>query len=171
MSEHIFSAISAVGLNGEIGRNNDLVFVSNSDMQLFVKTTMGKTVIMGSRTFESLGNKPLKGRNNIVITRKIDNENNYLVKDNVIYANSIDTAMQLAKIFSNKDVQESVFIGGATIYKLALPYISKLYLSKVKESFPDADTFFPKYDESQWDEVETIHYDDFDFVTYTKKTK
>lgn len=172
MSSHIFAAICAVGMNGEIGKNNDLVFKNKADMQHFKNITMGKSIIMGSRTFESIGSKALHGRKNIVITRKYTSDIKYIIRDDVMFVEGLDLAAEIARMHAiHNGINESLFIGGASVYEHAFPHISKLYLTEVHKTFESADVFFPEYDKSQWIESERIYNDGFDFVTYTRTTK
>ena len=109
----------------------------SSDLQYFKKVTMNKPVIMGRKTFESIG-KPLSGRVNIIITRDIN-----FVAEGAIITNNIDTALKVAKdTVKTKDVKEVMVIGGAQIYQLFLPIANRLYLTEV-DSSPEGDVFFP----------------------------
>lgn len=131
----MISMICAVGKNLAIGRNNQLLWDIPEDMQHFKQTTMGRTVIMGDRTFESIG-KPLPGRKNIVVTL----QENYQAPGCEV-SHSLEETLK-----EYKNSPEDVFvIGGGTIYRLALPYAYKLYLTIVDDAPKDADTFFPDY--------------------------
>lgn len=126
--------ICAVGKNREIGFQNKLLWDIPEDMQHFIKITSGKTVIMGDRTFLSIG-KPLPNRKNIVVT---------LEKD--FKADGCDVRHDLFEVLNEyKNSAEEVFvIGGGMIYRLSLPMADKLYLTLVDDA-PEADTFFPDY--------------------------
>lgn len=159
-------------MNGEIGKNNDLVYRNREDLQRFKSITMGKTIIMGTKTFESIGSKGLPGRKNIVITRKYVSDIKYIIRDNVMIVEGLDLAIEFAKMHANQNnLDETYFIGGASVYEQAFQYISKLYLTEIRKSFEGADTFFPQYDKSEWIESERLQHEEFDFVTYTKNTK
>jgi dihydrofolate reductase len=133
------SLIAAIGKNRELGRGNELIFKIPEDMKFFREKTRGHTVIMGRKTYESIG-RPLPNRTNIVISRN----NEYKVSDTLIKATSIEEALGFAK----KGEQGEIFIiGGAQIYQLAMPYADKLYLTLVDAEVPDADAFFPDYDD------------------------
>ncbi|HWD87577.1 MAG TPA: dihydrofolate reductase [Mucilaginibacter sp.] len=138
------SAIVAIGENNAIGKNNQLLWHLPADLKHFKNKTAGHTIIMGRKTFDSVG-KPLPNRRNIVVTRQdIKIPGCEVVK-------SIDDALGLCK------GEDEVFIGGgAEIYKLAMDKTDKIYLTIVHKMF-DADTFFPEIDFSQW--VETEHED------------
>lgn len=131
----MISIIAVVGKNRAIGRNNQLIWNIPEDMEHFRKITMGKTVVMGDRTFESIG-KPLPGRKNIVVTLNKDFE-----AEGVEINHSLDQLLEEAK----KSASEIFIIGGGQIYAKSLPHADKLYLTIVEDSPGDADTFFPDY--------------------------
>ncbi|MBD3248227.1 dihydrofolate reductase [Candidatus Falkowbacteria bacterium] len=133
----MISMICAVGKNREIGFQNKLLWDLPGDMKHFVKTTKGKTVIMGQNTYDSLYIKPLPGRKNIVLTL-----------DENFEAPGCEVSRDLKEIAERyKDSDEEVFVmGGASIYKQFLPYCLKLYLTLVDDA-PEADTWFPDYSE------------------------
>ena len=135
MPTTIVSAIAAIGENRELGLNGKIPWHIPEDFKHFKKITTGHPVIMGRKTFESIG-KPLPGRTNIIITRNTD-----FKAAGCIVVDSIKKAIEEAKKYN----QEEIFvIGGGEIYKQALPYIDKLYLTVVKGSF-EADAYFPDY--------------------------
>ncbi len=132
---NIISALSSY--NNAIGNNGKLLWRIPDDLKRFKRLTMGHAIIMGRKTFESIG-KPLPGRMNIVVTR---NEN--YSADGCMVAHSLDDALLSAKRTENEDV---FIIGGGEIYKQAIPYVDKLYLTLVDDR-KDADVFFPDYSE------------------------
>ena len=134
------SIIVAIGENHAIGKNNQLLWHMPNDLKHFKDITSGRTIIMGRKTFDSVG-KPLPKRRNIVVTRQdITIPGCEVVK-------SIEDGLALCK---NED---EVFIGGgAEIYKLAMHLTDRIYLTIIHKSF-DADTFFPGIDKSEWKEV------------------
>ena len=141
------SMIVAVAENGVIGRNNSLPWYLPNDLKYFKKTTMGKPVIMGRKTYESIG-KPLPGRTNIVITRQADYQ-----PEGVKVVNSVEAARELAESVCLIDGQdEAMIMGGAEIYALALPHTDRLYLTEVHADV-EGDAFFPEYDKASWQEV------------------
>ncbi|SIS49591.1 dihydrofolate reductase [Thalassolituus maritimus] len=141
------SMIVAVAENGVIGRNNSLPWYLPNDLKYFKQTTMGKPVIMGRKTYESIG-KPLPGRTNIVITRQADYQ-----PEGVKVVNSVEAARELAESVCLIDGQdEAMIMGGAEIYALALPHTDRLYLTEVHADV-EGDAFFPEYDKSRWQEV------------------
>jgi dihydrofolate reductase len=140
MPKHI-TAVVAIASNYAIGKNNQLLWHLPNDLKHFKNITAGGTVIMGRKTFDSVG-KPLPKRRNIVITRQdIAIEGCEVVK-------SIDEAIAICK------TEDEVFIvGGAEIYRQAMHLTNRIYLTIVHQSF-DADTFFPEIDYKQWKETE-----------------
>jgi len=140
--------IWAMSRNRVIGRNNALPWYLPEDLKYFKRITMGKPVIMGRKTWESIG-RPLPGRTNIVITRNSD----YTVPDGVSVVSSLDAALQLAeKICLINGGDEAVVMGGAEIYALALPRAERLYLTQVHAEV-NGDAFFPEIDLSRWQEL------------------
>lgn len=151
------SIIAAVGRNLELGKANDLIWHFKDDMKFFKQTTIGNTVIMGRKTFESLP-KPLADRQNIVIT----NNKNYTA-DGAEVVFSLDEALEACK-------NENVFIiGGGKIYGEFLPRASKLYLTEINDTCADADTYFPQFDKALYNREIIASYDKFNHVLYTKK--
>lgn len=137
----ILSIIVAVAENGVIGRDGDLPWRISGDMKFFKATTMGKPIVMGRKTWESLG-RALPGRENIVVTRRPGYD-----APGATVAGDFDTA--LAGV---PDAEEVMVIGGAEIYALALPRAARIYLTQVHAS-PEGDTHFPALDEASWREV------------------
>lgn len=134
------SAIVATDLNNAIGKDNKLLWNLPNDLKFFKNTTMGKPVIMGRKTYDSMG-RPLPGRRNIVITR----DTNYKLEGVDVY-HSIDEALKGC-------TEEEVFIiGGAQIFEQSLHRIDVLYRTLVKSTF-DADTFFPEINPTEFKKV------------------
>jgi dihydrofolate reductase len=156
----IISSIAAIAENNAIGKNNQLLWRLPADLKHFKEITTGHTVIMGRKTFESVG-KPLPNRRNIVITRS-----NALDIENVEVVNSIEQAISLC------DQDEEVFIvGGAEIYKATMDITNQIYLTVVHANF-DADTFFPEIDPMIWQQtaVEKHEADEKNPFAYTFST-
>ena len=135
------SIIVAIAQNGTIGDKNALLWHIKEDMRFFRTTTSGHPVIMGRKTFESLGSKPLPKRKNIVITRA---DRDF---EGAFTAHSLEEAIAMAE-----GDEEIFIIGGAQIYKQALALADKLYLTIVHSSY-EGDTSFPEIDYSEWQEV------------------
>jgi dihydrofolate reductase len=121
-----------------LGKNNDLLWRIPDDLKRFKTLTSGHPVIMGRKTYESIG-RPLPNRTNIVVTRDSGWE-----ASGTVTAPSIEIAIEKAKSI---DTQEVFVIGGGQVYTQALPYATRLYLTLIEEKIPvDADTFFPPYE-------------------------
>ena len=131
-----------------IGRNNSLPWHLSEDLKYFKRTTMGNCIIMGRRTWESIG-RPLPGRTNIVITTKPDYE-----AEGARVVASLPAAIKLAESISLIDGSEEAFvIGGAGIYQAALPLANRFHLTRVHAQV-EGDTLLADFDETQWQEVE-----------------
>lgn len=132
----VLSIIAAIGENRELGKGNKLLWNIPEDMKWFREKTNGHPVIMGRKTYESIG-RPLPKRDNIVITRDRTWE-----AAGVFVKYSLDEAVDFAR---SRDSGEIFVIGGGQIYAQAIEYADRLYLTKIHKSFPDADAFFPEY--------------------------
>lgn len=138
------SLIVAVADNGCIGINNALPWHLPEDLKYFKRVTMGKPIIMGRKTFDSIG-KPLPGRTNIVITH----DQNYS-REGIKIVHSLDEALKVAEAVAHIDGQDEVMvIGGAGIYALCLPRADRLYYTRVHASV-NGDAFFPSVNWSEW---------------------
>ena len=142
----MISIIVAVAKNGVIGDKNSLLWHISEDMRFFRQTTSGHPVIMGRKTYESLG-RPLPNRTNVVISRTIDQIEGCTV------VRSLEEAVAL---FPNEE--EVFIIGGAQIYAEALPLADKFYLTRVHHPY-EGDTSFPAWDESEWVLAESEHFE------------
>ncbi|WLS92795.1 type 3 dihydrofolate reductase [Gilliamella apicola] len=139
----MLSVIVAMAHNRVIGLNNQMPWHLPADLAWFKKNTLNKPVIMGRKTFESIG-RPLPNRHNIVISRQIESINNKI--SNVSWVKSIDEAISLAQ----KQQPDEVFIiGGGNIYQQVLPLIERLYLTHIDAEL-QGDTYFPDYLSEQW---------------------
>lgn len=145
----IINLVVAASENNVIGKDNKLLWRLPNDMAFFKNTTWGMPVIMGRKTFESLG-KPLKGRTNIVITTNKE----FSAGNGVIVANSIDTSVKESE---KTDAKECYVIGGGEIYKLALPQAQRIYMTRVHTNL-QGDTFFPVIDEKAWQMISTTKF-------------
>ncbi len=143
----IISLVVAVADNGVIGRDGTLPWRLSADLKTFRRLTMGKPLIMGRRTFESL-KKPLDGRDNIIITRSSDYHpaGTILATD---FAAALDIARDCA---TRRGVNEIAVIGGTTVFEAALPLAHRIYKTEVHAS-PAGDAFFPDIDWRNWLEV------------------
>ena len=140
----LISIIAAMGRNRAIGYQNTLPWRLPTDLQRFKQLTLGHHMIMGRKTFESIG-RPLPGRTSIIITRKKDFQ-----AEGCFIAHSLDAAIALAK---SRGEQEAFIIGGAEIYAQALSKSDRMYLTMV-EAEPEAEAFFPAFDENLWTRIE-----------------
>ncbi len=141
----IISLISAMGKNRVIGIKNSLPWKLPADMKWFREQTMGKPIVMGRKTFESFGAKPLPGRSNIIITRDAD----YIANDSIV-VHSIDDAIHAAC-----SADEIMVIGGATFYAQMLSRADRLYLTDIHHEF-EGDSWFPGYNKEDWREIKRI---------------
>src|ERR1700680_2083899 len=136
------SLIVAMAQNGVIGRDNTLPWRLPQDLKRFRAFTLGKPILMGRKTFESIG-RPLAGRTNFVLTR-----DRGWSAAGVTVVHSVEAALAQAA-----GSEELVAIGGAEIYRLVLPLARRIYLTHVHADVP-GDTFFPEFDAAQWADVE-----------------
>ena len=134
--------------NGVIGRDGGLPWRVSSDLKRFKAITMGKPVLMGRKTWDSLPNKPLAGRNNIVLTRDAN-----FHPDGAWAFSDLSAALGSARAMAQAEgVDEVCVIGGTALFAAALPQADRLYLTEV-DAAPEGDAFFPAFDESQFREV------------------
>lgn len=157
------SLIAAVARNGAIGRDNTLLWHLPADLQHFKRSTLGCPVIMGRKTFDSIG-RPLPGRRNVVVTR-----NTTWQHAGVDTAASLEAALRLSA-----DAPRVFVIGGGEIYAQALPLADELVLTEIDADF-DADTHFPPWPRDEFIETSRETHRsaagwDFHFVTYQRRT-
>lgn len=164
----IISAIAALSKNRVIGKDNDLPWRLPDDMKFFMETTKGHHVIMGRKNYDSLHKKfkPLPNRTNIVITH----QKNYQAPGCIIL-NTLEPALEIAQ---KNGEMECFIIGGAEIYKLAMPFTTRLYLTEI-DAHIEGDTYFPDFTPEDWKEISRIyhpaderHHYAFDFVIYDR---
>jgi dihydrofolate reductase len=160
------SIIVAVAKNNAIGKDNKLLWHLSEDLKRFKKLTTGHTIVMGKNTYFSLPRRPLPNRTHIVLT-DIPGEQ----IDDCVMAYSVEDAI------SKMDLEEENFIiGGASIYRQFLPFSDKLYITWVHEEF-EADTFFPEFDEAEWNIISKEDFPDpdeknpypYSYVIYERK--
>lgn len=147
--------IACVGQNNELGKDNNLCFHIKEDMAFFKKKTSGKAVLMGRKTYESIGS-PLKNRINYVLTSNPDK-----LEGDVIACTNLDSFL--------KNYKKDVFvIGGASVYAQSLPYADVIYLTEVRDT-AQADAFFPDFDKALYvrEVLKTTDY--FDIVKYKRR--
>ena len=147
------SLIAAMGKNRVIGKNNSLPWKLPEDMKRFKELTLGKPVIMGRKTFESIG-KPLPNRKNIILTR----DKNYKAKECIV-VHSKEDALKAAE--GNEEI---MIIGGEQIFREFLQKADKMYLTFIDEYF-EGDTYFPEYNRDEWKEVQREeHKNDYKYT-------
>ena len=152
----MLSIIVAVAKNNVIGKSNELLWRLPNDLKNFKEITMGHTIIMGRKTFESLP-KILPGRKHIVLTRD---------KSAISQNRMVEVFNSVEALLDSLNPQVEYFvIGGGEIYKALMPYCEKLYLTKVKGTF-QGDTYFPEIDNSKWKEISKI--DSYKYDSYPK---
>lgn len=162
----MLSIIVAVAKNNAIGKDNKLLWHLPEDLKRFKRLTMNKNIIMGRKTFESLG-RVLPNRKHIVLC----NDMNLNIDDENVLV--LDDISKLDNYINSKE--ENFVIGGATIYKLLMPYVSKLYVTHIDENF-DGDVYFPEIDLNIWEKIceedgvtnEENPYS-YKYVTYIRK--
>ncbi len=160
----MISFLVAMDENRVIGLNNDMPWHLPADLAYFKKTTTGHTIIMGRKTYESIG-RPLPNRKNVILTR----DQNYKA-ENCIVIHSVDEALALM----NDNDEEYFVIGGTEIFQQLLPYADRLYITHIYETFA-GDTYFPPFDSEEWKIVsreqgirnEKNPYD-YEFLIYEK---
>ena len=142
----ILSIIVAIANNRVIGLNNQMPWHMPADLAWFKKNTLNKPVIMGRKTFESIG-RPLPNRHNIVISRQANNKAS--INPNVTWVQSIDEAISLV---NKQQVEEAFIIGGGNIYNQVLPLVNRLYLTHIDAQL-EGDTYFPNYSQTSWRQI------------------
>lgn len=164
----MISIIVAVAENGAIGKDNQLLWRLSADLKQFKALTTGHVIIMGRKTFDSIG-KPLPNRTNIVVSR----QKSVSADEAVLVASSLQEAIKLA--YQVKGDDEVFIIGGGNIYEQALELTDKIYLTEVKANI-EGDTFFPKLNADEWKEVARQAYEkdekndyDFEVITLVRK--
>ena len=145
------SLIVARAKNGVIGMDGDMPWQLSEDLKRFKKLTQGKPIIMGRNTWESLPRKPLPKRTNIVLSRQHD-----FHADGAMTATNITLALAMAEAVCVKTGENEIhIIGGAHLYKAALPYADKLYITEVHAE-PEGDTWFPEIEADKWRTTEHV---------------
>ncbi|MGY4765575.1 dihydrofolate reductase [Kribbella sp. CWNU-51] len=145
--------IAAVGRNGVIGRDNDLPWRIREDLQHFKALTLGHTLVMGRKTYDSIG-RPLPGRRTVVVTRQL-----------AWFADGVDVVHNLEEALTHDG--DLYVAGGGEIYRQALPYADRLELTEVDQS-PTGDVTFPSLDHAGWIETARDPHEGFTFVSYRR---
>ena len=159
----MISLIAAIGKNRELGKDGELLYHLPEDMKFFKKTTMGHPILMGRKTFESIG-RALPGRTNYVVSSHPET-----------LPDGVEPVRELRQFLESwQESEEELFvIGGGMVYFEALRYADRLYLTEVEAEAPAADTFFPKFDKSKYERTELGKGEQdgviYTFVRYDKK--
>ena len=144
------SMIVAMASNRAIGKGGDLIWHLSADLRHFKQVTMGKTVVMGRKTFESLpGRRPLPGRRNVILSERMEQ-----APEGFELASSVEQVIR-----DYADCEEIMIMGGGSIYEQFLPLANRLYLTRLDKSF-EADTFFPVINFEDWQLVDLQVFDD-----------
>ncbi len=168
----IISLIVAMDESGGIGKDNQIPWHLSTDLKRFKSLTMGHHMIMGRKTYQSIGTHPLPGRTSIVISRQNSDQIVGLVEENCILVHSFIEGVE----FARKQNETEVFvIGGGQIFSLALPAAERIYLTQVHTK-TDCDTFFPAIVSKQWEETDRDTYPPdeknqfpFSFINFTRR--
>lgn len=162
----MIALVLAISENRALGKDNQLLWRLPNDMKHFKKVTLGHPMVMGRKTFESIG-KPLPGRTSIIISRQSD----YPVPEGCLLAASLEEALQAALALD----EQVMVVGGGQIYEQALPLAEVIYLTLVHETF-DGDTFFPELSANDWEvaeqeehEADDRHPYPYTFFTFRRK--
>ncbi|WP_162052759.1 dihydrofolate reductase [Pontibacter pamirensis] len=161
----MIAIVVAAAENNVIGKDNGLIWHLPADLRHFKQITMGHPILMGRKTFESIG-KPLPGRTSIIITTQKD-----YAAEGCVVTHSVQEAIEKAKQLD----QEICIIGGAEIYRQALPLTDVIYLTRIHHTF-EGDVSFPKMKEEEWETVEQEHHESdeknkysYSFLTLKRK--
>ncbi len=164
----ILSHIVATDLNGAIGKDNKLPWHLPEDLKFFKETTQGKIIIMGRKTFDSIG-RLLPGRMHLVITRQQKTSDN----DNLMYVSSLDEAIRKAGTLIGKWPSEVFILGGGEIFQQSIHMVNKIYLTKIEKTV-DGDCFYPQVDFSLFDLEKQNHFhtsEKFSISLYCRKNQ
>lgn len=159
------SLIASIGKNRELGYQNDLIWKIKEDLKFFKEVTMGSYIIMGKNTYDSLP-RSLPGRKYIVLT-----SNEELKKiENILVFSSLEEILDFT---SKTDESMYYVIGGGQVYSSFLPYVDSMHLTEIDESFPQAQTYFPKFNKDEWVREESLPLEEtgvsYKHVLYLRK--
>lgn len=144
----MIAIVVAAAENNVIGKDNGLIWHLPADLRHFKQLTMGHPMLMGRKTFESIG-KPLPGRTSIIITNQKD-----YAADGCIVTHSVQEAIEQAKALD----EEVCIIGGAEVYRQALPFTDTIYLTRIHHTF-EGDVFFPELKDEEWETLKQEHHE------------
>lgn len=158
-----YTIIAAIGKNNELGKDNKLMWSLKGDLKFFKEKTTNHTIIMGRKTFESLG-------------RLLPNRKHVVISSNNNFPNEVDVYNNINSLLNHyKNSSEELFIiGGAKIYSEFIKYANKIYLTEIDESFNDADAFFPSFNKDEWEREELLSNSEngleYKHILYKKKS-
>lgn len=160
----MLSIIVAKAKNNIIGKNNGLLWYLPEDLRRFKEKTTGHVIIMGRKTFESIG-RVLPNRKHIIFSQNPD----FKVEDENVEI--VHSMLQIQQYI--EDENENFVIGGAMIYNLLMPYVNKMYITQIDKEF-EGDAFFPRVDSEKWEEIERLpqineNGINYEFITYKRK--
>ena len=160
----MLSIIVAKAKNNVIGKNNEIIWKLPTDMKRFKDLTTGHVIIMGRKTFESIG-RVLPNRKHIIFSQNPD----FKVEDENVEI--VHSMLQIQQYI--EDENENFVIGGAMIYNLLMPYVNKMYITQIDKEF-EGDAFFPRVDSEKWKEIERLpqineNGINYEFITYKRK--
>lgn len=160
----MLSIIVAKAKNNVIGKNNEIIWKLPTDMKRFKDLTTGHVIIMGRKTFESIG-RVLPNRKHIIFSQNPD----FKVEDENVEI--VHSMLQIQQYI--EDENENFVIGGAMIYNLLMPYVNKMYITQIDKEF-EGDAFFPRVDSEKWEEIERLpqineNGINYEFITYKRK--
>jgi dihydrofolate reductase len=153
--------VAAMGRNRVIGLDGDMPWHFSEDLAHFKRTTMGGTMVMGRKTFDSIG-RPLPGRRTIVITR-----NTEWARDGVEVVHSLGEALELAATSEPRHSAGVFVVGGGDVYAQALPIADRLVLTEIDDA-PEGDTYFPEWSRDEWTETARTEAGELAFVTWER---
>lgn len=175
----MINIIVAISENMAIGRGGDMPWHIAGDMRFFKRTTMGHAVVMGRRTWESIGCRPLPGRRNIVISRSMPQGPQENESRRYEVASSLEEAIALVRSVAGDSAEcdEEIFVmGGGQVYREAMKMADRLYITHVHAVIEDADTFFPEISSEEWTPLERSDVEkdeksgmEYQFVTYGRR--
>ena len=164
MKDKKINLIVAMTEKGIIGKGNNLPWHLPGDLKHFKKTTMSNIILMGRKTFESIG-KPLPGRKNFILTSNPGSISEDIQSQENVF---IFTSFKEAEKAASSMTEEVFIIGGASVYRDTIKYADRLIISMVKENY-QGDVYFPDYDKSEWELVSSEDFEEFILLIYERK--
>jgi dihydrofolate reductase len=161
--------ISAFSHNRVIGLNGTIPWFYDEDLLYFKNKTLGNVIIMGRKTYDSIKNKPLKNRFNIVLTKNEYYDLSEQKENNLFFAKSVSLGLRKAYDYCKKNSTNKIYIiGGQEIYNQLIKYVDKLEITRINKKFL-GDTFFPTISRSKWTKISSVKENELTFETYIRK--